>query len=459
MLELSPRLGMPYIQSSQAQKHVTHNEALQLLDVLVQLVVESVDATAPVAQPQEGQVWGLGASPTGAWEGQANRLAAWVNDAWLFFVPQPGWRAWVADQQEYLLWQGTGWVKVLDMALDNLPGLGIQTSHDSINRLSLASEASLFSHAGAGHRLKINKAATSEHASVLFQTDFAGRAEIGTMGSEAFAVKVSPDGANWNTALSVSPASAMVDIPAGAHLGGPLTGAAVTQSPTDATSGRLLKTGDSATLLSASPALRVQYGGTGNTIVLTSGANIPSPPPTGLRMRFRASATNTGPATIALDGGSPIACRTVTGVALPASYIRTNIDTQATFDGAFWVVERTTERGSNANGHYQRSADGTLRCWRELPLGPGNAEGGGTNANPFRTAFADWTFPSAFIATPDFSLTLKSGDGLSFQQRSFLLVPFSASATVLSAVRAINVLHGSTSTNIFASCNAVGHWY
>ena len=37
----TPRLALPAIEAAQAQKHVTHNEALTLLDALTQLAVES----------------------------------------------------------------------------------------------------------------------------------------------------------------------------------------------------------------------------------------------------------------------------------------------------------------------------------------------------------------------------------------------------------------------------------
>ncbi len=47
MSDTSPILGLPYLQPSQAQKHVTHNEALQVLDVVTQLVVEAFDADTP----------------------------------------------------------------------------------------------------------------------------------------------------------------------------------------------------------------------------------------------------------------------------------------------------------------------------------------------------------------------------------------------------------------------------
>ena len=41
-MENSANLQLPYIMPSQAQKHVTHNEAVRTLDALVQLVCESV---------------------------------------------------------------------------------------------------------------------------------------------------------------------------------------------------------------------------------------------------------------------------------------------------------------------------------------------------------------------------------------------------------------------------------
>ena len=40
-------LGLPFIEGSQAQKHVTHNEAIRTLDCLVQLSVESRALTSP----------------------------------------------------------------------------------------------------------------------------------------------------------------------------------------------------------------------------------------------------------------------------------------------------------------------------------------------------------------------------------------------------------------------------
>jgi len=219
MLENSPRLAMPLMQQGQAQKHVTHNEALELLDVLVQLTVESFAAEAPPAAPEEGQVWAVGPAPTGKWAGEAKgTLAAWANGGWLFIRPKAGWRA--ASGNAVRVWTGADWQSPSPPEMDDLPGLGVGAAHDADNRLAVASPGSLFSHVGDNHRLKINKAVPGDSASLLFQTGFSGRAELGTAGSDDFTLKVSPDGADWQTVLSVDTATGRAALKDGATIGG-----------------------------------------------------------------------------------------------------------------------------------------------------------------------------------------------------------------------------------------------
>ena len=52
-------LALPYLAASQAQKHVTHNEALTLLDGLVQLSVKSRVVAAPPGSPIDGDRYQL----------------------------------------------------------------------------------------------------------------------------------------------------------------------------------------------------------------------------------------------------------------------------------------------------------------------------------------------------------------------------------------------------------------
>nr|WP_245243241.1 DUF2793 domain-containing protein [Pararhodobacter sp. SW119] len=203
------------MQQGQAQKHLTHNEALELLDVLVQLTVEAFDAEDPPPDPAEGEVWALGAAPSAAWAGQGGQLAAWANGGWFFILPKAGWRA--AKGDEVRIWTGDAWAHP---RLADLPGLGINVAPDAENRLSVSSGAVLFSHEGGDHRVKVNKAAAGDTASLLFQAGFSGRAELGLAGSDDFALKVSADGADWTTAIGVSAATGIADLQAGATIGG-----------------------------------------------------------------------------------------------------------------------------------------------------------------------------------------------------------------------------------------------
>lgn len=202
-MDQTPRLSLPFIAPSQAQKHVTHNESLRLLDALVQLVVVSTTANTPPVAPASGAVWALGAAPTGVWVAQAGNLAIWSENAWQFVTPQTGWQAWdlASGRQHY--WTGLSWTPV-PLDLENLPSLGINTTADTSNRLALASAASLFSHDGAGHQIKVNKATASDTASLLYQTGFSGRAEMGLSGDDSFSIKVSADGGTWRSGMVIN---------------------------------------------------------------------------------------------------------------------------------------------------------------------------------------------------------------------------------------------------------------
>lgn len=204
-MESSFHLSLPYIMAAQAQKHVTHNEAIRALDAIVQLSVADRDLSAPPGTPEEGARYIVGPAPAGAWTGQAGRIAAFQDGAWAFYAPRPGWLAWIADEERLCAWDGLAWVGVGDV--NPVPLLGVNATADATNRLAVSSPCSLLDHAGAGHQQKVNKAATGDTASQLFQTGYSGRAEIGLAGDDDLHFKVSPDGSQWADAL-VIPAAA-----------------------------------------------------------------------------------------------------------------------------------------------------------------------------------------------------------------------------------------------------------
>ncbi|MCT4607914.1 MAG: DUF2793 domain-containing protein [Pelagimonas sp.] len=229
MPDLSARLSLPYLLPAQAQKHVTHNEALARLDLLVQLTLKGVAVNTPPSSPAQGDVTAIGDTPTGDWAGQAaGTLASWDGNSWVFIPPQSGWVAMDTVTSSIRYWDGTAWAPV-EADLSNLALLGINATADTTNRLSISADATLLNHAGDGHQLKLNKATAADTASLLYQTNWSGRAEMGTTGDDDFAIKVSADGSSWVTALQFAAATGIA------------SGDAVQQSATDTTAGRLAR--------------------------------------------------------------------------------------------------------------------------------------------------------------------------------------------------------------------------
>ena len=205
-------LGLPYLMPSQAQKHVTHNEALRMIDAILHIKVEDSGRLEPPADPAEGQRHALGSEPTGAFAGQAGRIAAFQDGAWSFHEPKAGWVIWVAASATLRVHDGAGWVAAAPSP-SIMPMLGLNTGADTTNRLAVASPATLLTHDGEGHQLKINKAAVAATGSLLFQTAWSGRAEMGLAGSDDFSIKVSADAALWNTALVADGATGNISVP------------------------------------------------------------------------------------------------------------------------------------------------------------------------------------------------------------------------------------------------------
>ena len=212
-------LSLPLILPAQAQKHVTHNEALVKLDLMVQLSVINRTLTSPPPLPTIGDRHIVAAGATGPWVGQSARIALYTQAGWQFTQPLNGWQAYVMAESQMAFYNGLTWIALSDGPF-TVGRLGVSATPDATNRLSVSSPATLLNHAGSGHQLKLNKAVAGDTASLLFQTGFGGRAEMGTAGSDDFSVKVSADGSSWSVALVSAAATGEVTLPQPVHLGG-----------------------------------------------------------------------------------------------------------------------------------------------------------------------------------------------------------------------------------------------
>ncbi|MCJ2126535.1 DUF2793 domain-containing protein [Methylobacterium sp. J-077] len=219
MTDATPRLGLPLIAASQAQKHVTHNEALGVLDALVQLACLDKDLAAPPQNPADGDRYLVAASnPGGAWAGLTGQVVRYSDGVWIGAVPRAGWFAYVIDEADLYVFDGTVWggFRRTLTAIQSVGQLGINTGADATNRLAVKSDAALLTWddttPGSGDmRIAVNKQAASRDAGLILQTGYSARALLGLLGGDDFSLKVSPDGSAFSTALTASAAKGGID--------------------------------------------------------------------------------------------------------------------------------------------------------------------------------------------------------------------------------------------------------
>ncbi len=140
----SPNLLLPYLETGQAQKEVTHNEALRLLDAVVQLSVLATQ-TVPPGSPVDGQRWIVGSGGTAAWAGQDNKIALW-SSGWNFIRPGAGWLAFDQAASALRLWSGSAWIDTGFLLTSTYTGM---RSRDGADRIR-------FGQAGTDNRVIID---------------------------------------------------------------------------------------------------------------------------------------------------------------------------------------------------------------------------------------------------------------------------------------------------------------
>lgn len=104
------RLSLPFIMPGQAQKEMSHNEALQILDTLVAASVAGVPTNNPPSSPVVGSQYLVGSLPTAAWVGKANALASWTEGGWRFFAPKEGQEVTETGSRMRFVFDGSTWI-------------------------------------------------------------------------------------------------------------------------------------------------------------------------------------------------------------------------------------------------------------------------------------------------------------------------------------------------------------
>ncbi|WP_226576816.1 DUF2793 domain-containing protein [Acuticoccus sediminis] len=212
----SLNLQLPLLEEAQAQKHVTVNDALSMLDLIVQLTVIDRIQTTPPVSVSEGDRYIVAVGATDAWAGHDTDVAAYIDGAWIFFAPRGGWIAFDQSTGGIATYDGAAWGELsVSLTANTTDKLGINTSADETNRLSVRSDYALFAPDPTGTpsgdvRIVATKDSATDVVSHLFQNNYSGRAEFGLIGSDDFALKVSSDGSTFAQAFVVDHTTAKV---------------------------------------------------------------------------------------------------------------------------------------------------------------------------------------------------------------------------------------------------------
>lgn len=136
-MDASARLGLPYLVAGQMQKHVTVNEALTRLDVLVQTRVASRSTAAQPASPTEGDLYILPEGATGAdWASrEAGDLVRADVSGWTAETAPDGTVVLITDEGRVVVRHGGGWTPMGERLgeIQNVERIGLNATADAAN--------------------------------------------------------------------------------------------------------------------------------------------------------------------------------------------------------------------------------------------------------------------------------------------------------------------------------------
>src|SRR3990172_5206889 len=130
-----PNLGLTGDIADHATWGTEGRSADRQLDALVMLSVKDNTATPPVS-PQDGDRYLVAAGATGAWTGQATKIAA--SNAGVFYTAKVGWELYLEDEDTKLRYGTAVWYKsepVLNVKDFGVVGDGVTDDEPALNLL------------------------------------------------------------------------------------------------------------------------------------------------------------------------------------------------------------------------------------------------------------------------------------------------------------------------------------
>lgn len=105
----TPNFALPLLFAAQAQKEITHNEALVIIDALLGACVEAIASDPAVLDPSEGSAWIVGPLPVGAWADRAAQIAIFTAGGWRFVAGAHGMRVYDRQAAIVRMFDGGAW--------------------------------------------------------------------------------------------------------------------------------------------------------------------------------------------------------------------------------------------------------------------------------------------------------------------------------------------------------------
>lgn len=108
-MSVTPNFNMPLLFAAQAQKEITHNEAIVLIDALLAGCVQGIANDPASLLPADGQAWIIGDAPTGSWSGRAGQVAVFTAGGWRHAPAVEGMRLYDRAANAVRMYSGASW--------------------------------------------------------------------------------------------------------------------------------------------------------------------------------------------------------------------------------------------------------------------------------------------------------------------------------------------------------------
>jgi hypothetical protein len=107
-MAVTPKIGLTYLETGQTGAETRVNGWINNLESIAQLSFIDRDLTAPPGSPSDGDVYLVASTASGDWLSQDGKIAIYFS-GWSFVAVSEGMRAWVEDENAWIMYDGSKW--------------------------------------------------------------------------------------------------------------------------------------------------------------------------------------------------------------------------------------------------------------------------------------------------------------------------------------------------------------